>query len=278
MWRIQDGRLEVAVVHRPRYDDWSLPKGKLERGESELAAAVREVREEIGADVVVSRLLGSVGYDIGAARKRSTFWVMRHVGGDFRPSNEVDAVEWLPPVDAHDRLTYSLERQILADFAAVPLPESVIVLVRHAKAGKRGEWRGDDALRPLDSVGELQAARLAGFLQVFGPDRVISAEPVRCVDTVRPFANASGVPIEVDPVFGDLGYESTPEAAETALLALAKPGQVTVVSSQGTAIPGLLDRVVRGVRPTDTRKGAAWVLSIVDGAAVAADYYPHAAR
>jgi len=278
VWRIRDGRVEIALVHRPRYDDWSLPKGKLEPGESELAAAVREVGEELGSRVAVSRRITRIAYDYGTVGKTVTFWVMRHLGGQFRADDEVDQVEWLQPKLARDQLTHPIERGVVDEFTAVPIPDSVIVLVRHAKAGKRTEWRGEDETRPLEKTGRAQADRLREFLQLFAPDRVVSASPVRCVQTVTPLADALGLEVTIDPHFSDDGYVSAPSATETAVLALAKPGRVTVVCSQGTTIPGLIDSLVRGVRPSDTRKGAAWALSIVDGTIVSADYYEDAAR
>jgi 8-oxo-(d)GTP phosphatase len=278
VWRVRKSRVEVALIHRPRYDDWSLPKGKLHQDETELSAAVREVREEIGSRVAVSRFIGSVAYPVGTVRKRASYWVMGHVDGDFAPNHEVDAVEWHKPAIARDRMSHPVERTIMADFAAVPIPDSVVVLVRHAKAGKRSEWRGDDRKRPLDDGGRAQAQRLVPFLSAFCPDRVVSAEPVRCLQTIAPFAERRGIDVRVDPVFGDKAYLDSPSSTETALMALAKPGKVTVVCSQGDTIPGLVDRLARGVHTSDTKKGAAWVLSIVDGTVVSADYYEDAAR
>jgi 8-oxo-dGTP pyrophosphatase MutT (NUDIX family) len=278
VWRVQRRRVEVALVHRPRYDDWSLPKGKLHEGETELAAAVREVREELGARVAASRRIARIGYDVVTGRKHVTFWVMRDLGGDFEPGDEVDAVEWLRPRDARIRMTYPIERTVMSDFAAVPIPDSVIVLVRHAKAGKRSEWRGRDALRPLDDVGHAQAKRLVDFLAMFAPDRVISADPVRCVQTVQPLAEHLGLPLRVEPVYGDEAYAAGPSTTETALMSLAKPGRVTVVCSQGLTIPSLIDRLARGIHPSDTKKAGVWVLSIVDGSVVSADYYEDAVR
>jgi 8-oxo-dGTP diphosphatase len=278
VWRVHDGQVQVALIHRPRYDDWSLPKGKLHTGESELAAAVREVREETGSRVAVSRFIGSINYTVSGARKKSSYWVMRHLDGAFAPNDEVDELSWVRPRAARGLLTHPIERTVMADFAAVPLPDSVIVLVRHAKAGKRSDWRGPDELRPLDDVGQAQAQRLVAFLAMFGADRVVSAAPLRCTQTVAPFAREHGLDIAIDPVFGDDAFEASPGATETALFSLAKPGKVTVVSSQGSTIPALIDRVGRGVRASDTRKGAAWVLSTVDGTVVSTDYYEDAAR
>ena len=278
MWRLRDGKVEVAVIHRPRYDDWSFPKGKLDDDETELAAAVREVGEELGAVVAVTRRIGAVRYEVFGGLKSVDYWVMRHVDGRFEATAEVDEMEWLRPKVAREVLTYDFDRRILADFTSVPVPDSVVLLVRHARAGKRSEWRGPDRKRPLDVVGEGQAARLANLLALFRPDRIISADLVRCVDTVRPLGDRLGLPVRVDPVFGDEEFVHSPNATEDAVLALAKPGKVSVVCSQGVTIPGLVDRLGRGVRDSDTRKGTFWALSVVDGTVVSVDHYDDAIR
>jgi 8-oxo-dGTP diphosphatase len=268
--------VEVAVVHRPKYDDWSLPKGKLEGGESPLEAAVREVREELGSEVAASRRIGEVSYRVAEGPKTVTYWVMRHVGGEFAAGPEIDDVLWLRPKDARNTLGYDVDRRIMADFAAVPLPDSVVVLVRHGRAGKRNDWKGVDRERPLDAAGVRQASRLVPLLSAFRPDRIVSADLARCVQTVRPLAQELGVEITTDAVFSDDAFARAPAAAEDAVLALAKPGRVSVVCSQGEAIPGLVERLGRGVRPSDTRKGAFWVLALVDGTVVTTDYYEDA--
>lgn len=275
VWRGNHKSLLVALVHRPRYDDWTLPKGKLDEGESELAAAVREVREEIGAEVAVSRRIGRIRYTAEGIYKTVAYWVMRDLGGLFTPTREIDEVVWLPPAKARKRLTYDLDRAVLADFAAAPVPDSVIVLVRHAKAGKRTDWAADDTLRPLDPSGEAQAADLVPFLMAFRPTRIVSGRPVRCQQTVAPLAARAGLKVRVEDAFSDECFVGAPDSTYSALLALAKPGAVTVVCSQGITIPALIDRFAPGGGAADTRKGAAWVLSLVDGDVIAADYYEH---
>ncbi|HKC29168.1 MAG TPA: NUDIX hydrolase [Jatrophihabitans sp.] len=278
VWQPGEAKVEVAIIHRPRYDDWSLPKGKLEPDEVELIGAVREVAEELGSQVAVSRRIGTVTYPTPAGLKAVTYWVMRRVGGTFVPNAEVDAVKWLRARDARDQLSYDVDRRIMSEFIEVPIPDSMILLVRHAKAGKRTEWRGSDRDRPLEPAGESQAARLATLLALFRPDRIISADLARCVETVRPLADRLGLPVIIDPVFGDEAYIKAPAATEDALLALAKPGHVTVVCSQGQTIPGLIERLGRGVLDSETRKGAFWALSVVDGTVVSMDYYDDAVR
>ena len=273
VWRTNGTVLEVALVHRPRYDDWTLPKGKVRPGEHPLGAAVREVHEEIGSNVVVTQRIGTVRYTVEESLKRVTYWSMRHRDGTFKPNNEVGYLEWLTVGDAVRRLTYDLDRVVLTDFATTPEPDAIIVLVRHAKAGKRSEWAGKDDLRPLDANGIRQAEGLAWLLAQFGPDRILSGEPVRCQQTVEPLAERLGITVEIEPAFSDENYIRHPGRTQTALLALAKPGSVSIVCSQGTTIPGIVDTLGPGIRLSDTRKGAWWVLSLLDGEVIAADHY-----
>ena len=274
MWRATPtGRIEVALIYRPRYHDWTLPKGKVEPGEYPLGAAVREVQEEIGSNVVVSYRIGTVRYVVDESLKRVTYWSMQHRAGGFEPNHEVSRIEWLTVGDAAGRLTYDLDRTVLTDFASTPEPDSVIVLVRHAKAGKRSEWAGRDEDRPLDANGIVQAEQLAWLLAQFGPSQIYSGEPVRCVQTVEPLAAALDLSVTVEPAFSDENFVRKPGRTETALLALAKPGTVSVVCSQGVAIPSLIDRLGPGIRLSETRKGAFWVLSLLDGEVIAADHY-----
>lgn len=273
VWRRAGDGVEVAVVHRPRYDDWTLPKGKTHPGESLLATAVREVSEELGASVAVSRRLSDVRYRTSAGRKTVSYWAMRFLDAHATTEDEVDEVEWLAPKAARKKLSYDLEQRVIAEFASMPVPDSLIILVRHAKAGKRSEWRGNDYKRPLDITGEQQALQLVPFLRLFAPDRVYSADPVRCVDTVRPLADALDLPVKVRPVFSDEAFAASAETTETAVRALAKPGHVSVVCSQGQTIPGVVEALAPGAVSTEPRKGSAWVLSIVDSNVVSADYY-----
>ena len=279
VWR-EDGDVPlVALVHRDRYDDWTLPKGKLEAGESDLAAAVREVGEEIGARVAVTRRLGRVRYVVEGLPKSVLFWAMRYVSGDFVAGDEVSDLRWLPVEEARAKLSYDRERSVLDEFTAVPAPQSVLALVRHAKAGKRSEWAGEDRLRPLERTGRRQARRLATFLREFAPERIVAADRTRCVQTVEPLARLTGREVEIVPGFADEAYVNDPDAACSELLALAKSGTSTVMCSQGIAVPGLVGRLVQPPPESSaTRKGAVWILAVADGVVVSADYYGRAAR
>ena len=269
----REGR--IALVHRPRYDDWSLPKGKLHEGESPAAAGAREIAEETGARVALTQLITRVTYPIDAMMKVVDYWQMRYLEGEFTPSEEVDQVDWMVPDQARIRLTYWHDRKVIDAALRIPAPESVLVLVRHARAGSRSQWSGPDASRPLEPSGQVQADILAPFLAAFAPTRIVSADRTRCVQTVTPLANRIGLPIEQDDRLGDHGYAADSKRALGTLRSLLAESGTIVLCSQGDAIPGMLHdlRCVPRSRPAKTRKGGAWVIGFVGGNAVTSDYY-----
>ena len=153
-----------------------------------------------------------------------------------------------------------------------------MLLVRHARAGDRKSWRGDDLERPLDPRGRRQAEALADLLPAYGPVRVLSAPPVRCRATVGPLAERLGLPVEVDSRFGEQAYGDDPDAAHDGLRALAGGPGAVVVCSQGGVVPGLVaSSADEGGLPVDTsrsRKGSFWALTFAGGVLVDADSTP----
>jgi 8-oxo-dGTP pyrophosphatase MutT (NUDIX family) len=274
------GVLETALVHRPKYDDWSLPKGKLDPGEHALVAAVREVREETGLQVAVGRRSVQTRYAHRGGPKRVDYWVMEAVGGEFAPNEEVDELRWLPMPAAAALVSHEHDRAVLADLARTDVPRTpAVLLLRHASAGDRSDWDGPDETRPLDRRGRAQAATLATVLPAFAPARLLTAPPVRCRQTLDPVAAATGLPVDEVPELGEEAFEADPEAGLTVVRRLlADPGGPTVVCSQGGAIPSVL--LALGVRWHDTSgalwppsaKGSVWALGGRPGA-LTADYY-----
>jgi 8-oxo-dGTP diphosphatase len=282
LWRPVATGLELCLVHRPRYDDWSLPKGKLHSGEHPLRAAVREVTEETGVHPVVGRRLATQEYRLGPDRKYVDYWSMTPADGEFVASDEVDSLRWVSPADAAGLLSYDRDRAFVAAFVAQPVPTALVLLVRHAKAGSRSSWKGEDVVRPLDGRGRQQAEGLRHALRWFGPVAVRSAEPLRCVQTVAPLAADLGLPVGVEPALSEEAYEKDPAAGLDRVLAAAAAGVVTVLVSQGEVIPDLVGTLGerhgvklgrRAGRKIPSRKSSVWALSFVDTRLVAADYY-----
>jgi 8-oxo-(d)GTP phosphatase len=191
---------DVLLVHRPRYDDWSFPKGKLDPGEHPVTAAVREVAEETGLDVRLGPPLPEQRYRLATGRTKAvSYWTARVVGDDdvsgYLVNEEIDDVAWVPWDEARARLTYDYDRVMLD--AARPLRRrtGALVVLRHAQARPRDEWCGDDRLRPLVDSGRAQADRLVPLLAGFGVAAVHTSPSTRCVETVAPYADTTGLPL-----------------------------------------------------------------------------------
>lgn len=293
VWRQPGDGVEIAVVHRPRYDDWSLPKGKLDAGEHELAAACREVIEETGLQPVVGRRLPSTSYLVpapgrhGLAPKIVDYWAMRAVDGEFARNDEVDGLDWLPPAEATARVTHQHDAGVIEAFAEHPASNGVVLLIRHAKAGSDRLWAGDDRDRPLEASGQAQAVWLAELLPWFGPEQVLSAGKVRCQQTVEPLAAALGQNVQTDPLFDEESFWEVPNGAIDRVRTLGVDGTVSAVCSQGGLIPGVIEALARADGVTvdphpaarrdgqlPSRKGSVWVLHFTSGRLIQADYLP----
>lgn len=278
VWRPGRHGVEVCVVHRPRYDDWSLPKGKLEPGEHPLVAAVREVAEEADVQAVPQVRLSPVAYTMrDGSPKRVEYWSMRAVGGGgFQVHTEVDEVRWLPTDDAAQRVSYSHDISVLREFAALPAVTAVVALVRHASAGKRGTWSGPDSARPLDAQGIAQAQALAPLIEVIRPHRLVAATVRRCRQTLDPLADRLDLPIEADSALDEPDPGQDPDEKETVAAArltrLAAACSAAAVCSQGKVIPGALARLA-GAPPGNfvTSKGTGWLLAFAEDRLVATD-------
>lgn len=286
LWRHADfpGRergMEVAVIHRPRYDDWTLPKGKLAPGETEIEGAVREVMEETGFRVRLGRPLGQVRYlkraGPGKRPKVVRYWAMQSEGGGFSPNREVDELRWLSPAAAEELLTHERDRQLVEKLVRGPVLTSSVLLVRHGSAGDRNKWKGDDRVRPLDETGWEQAEELTRTLSRYAVEQIVSADYVRCVQTVEPLSDAIGLKIIEESLFSEDGYPGHEEEALALLRSYAKPPDATVVCSQGNAIPDLLARLtlqdhVDIPHPPPNKKGSVWSLTFDGPQLFSAEY------
>lgn len=279
LWRPADSSnpgLEIAVIHRPRYDDWSLPKGKVDPGETAPVAAVREVCEETGHQAILGRRLDMVTYPIEAGVKKVYYWAARSTGGDFTPGNEVDELIWLPMADALKKLSYAHDRKMLRHFTKHPADTHTVLVVRHGTAGRKSRFKGDDTRRPLDKRGRAQAEALVPQLLAFGASEVHAADRLRCHQTVEPLAEELGVTVHNEPALTEESYAKSPKRARQRMLEIAEQQGTPVICSQGKVIPDLIEWWCErdGVRPDKSRnhKGSTWVLSLSGGRLVAADH------
>ena len=208
VWRRDiEGEVEVLLVHRPRYDDWSLPKGKLEDGEALISCAYREVLEETGLSIKLGPYVGSVEYYVPDGLKNVAYWSASLVDDNsaFHPNEEVDQIIWLDLQSAAFKATRDSDRYILERFGATPFDSSALIMLRHAKALERTEWQGEDEDRPLQILGQQQAKRMLSLYQVFGLDEIHTSDAVRCLDTVAQMAKA----LQINPIITNAVSEYT---------------------------------------------------------------------
>lgn len=268
--------VEIAVIHRPRYDDWSLPKGKVDPGETPPVTAVREVLEETGHHSQLGRYLTTITYPIDQRVKKVYYWAARSTGGTFAAGDEVDDLLWLPVSEAMKKLGYAQDRKVLRRFTKQPADTKTVLVVRHGTAGSKARYRGDDTKRPLDKKGRAQAEALVAQLLAFGATDVYAADRVRCHQTVEPLAEELGVTIHNEPHLTEEAYAKNAKRGRQRMLQIAGRAGTPVICSQGKVIPDLIgwwcDR--NGVRPDKARnhKGSTWVLSLSGGRLIAADH------
>ena len=183
-----DKPTQVLLIHRPAYDDWSLPKGHLDPDEYEAVAAARETWEETGVSVVLRQPVDQIRYPVGGGTKVVHYWLGEPVESrPHRPNKEVDKVVWLTGKAALDRMTYDDEKALLTRALALPGATPFLIL-RHAKAMSRTNWSGRDQARPLTSRGRKQARRLIPLLASFGVQHMASSTSMRCMQTMLPYA------------------------------------------------------------------------------------------
>jgi 8-oxo-dGTP diphosphatase len=282
LWRSPpSGAVEVALVHRPRYDDWSLPKGKLRRGEHPLVTACREVAEETGVQATAGKRLDIEHYDTALGPKAVEFWAMHGPDGPFTPTAEVDRLAWMSLADARWRLRYRRDCymiDMLETLADSALAASAVLLVRNARAVPAARWQGAGGGRPLDAEGRDQAEALRRTLPAFGPSRLLSAGEVRFADTLRPLGAELGLPVETEPVFGEEDYAASPGRGMARILELASAAGTPALCAPGAVIRHLLVTLAEDagldVREYPAVKGSVWVLFFSGGRLAAADYYP----
>jgi len=279
LWRLNDGnKVEIALIHRPRYDDWSLPKGKLDANETMISCAHREVMEETGYSAVFGPELGFATYDIEGGSKYVKYWSAQAVGeptGKPDPQ-EVDEILWLTPTQARKKLTLDDDRSIVDFFLEFGTGTTPLVLLRHAKALKREDWDGDDDDRPLAQVGQIQAKRLLSIYLPYDIQEVHSSDAMRCIETIEPMTRS----LSMNPIFSsDLSeyrYAKDKEAALDYAQDLMLRGKSAIICSHNPILPKLLKKLIGKKNfkelAQELNPGEAWVLHHRDAEIIAVDW------
>ncbi len=252
---------EVLLVHRPRYDDWSLPKGKINPDEYLAGCAVRETLEEAAVEVRLGLPLDRLSYPVGGGMKTVSYWRARALRENgHKPNAEIDGTLWLPASHALRKVTYADERPLIQQ--AIELPDSTpLVIVRHGKAMLRANWTGRDQARPLDERGRRQSRLLVPLLEAFGVGKLTSSTSVRCLKTLQPHAKAHRLEVEGWTTLTEEQAEKNPKAVATLMKRLAREAaesQVpTAICGHRPVLPVMLEAIGVPFRPL--QPGAALV-------------------
>lgn len=262
VWRLKNDKLQVLVVHRPRYDDWSFPKGKAEPGESMVLTAIREVAEETGRQIVLGRYLGKARRRLVSGRKKRTLYWAAQVLPEAGPGeglraavkpaskHEIDKVRWWKAEKAARKLTHADDKRLLARlvdwYESGQLQVRSLVLVRHAKAVSRATWGygiNSEITRPLVmGRGQAQARDVAALLSAYGVRELVSSPWRRCVDTLAPYAHGCGLDLRSDEAFTEVSALMAPELMQASFRDLLERGSVL----EGLSGPGPAGPLERG--------------------------------
>lgn len=262
VWRpAQEGTgVELLVVHRPRYDDWSFPKGKLDRGETLPVTAVREVAEETGVHIRLGVPLKTVTYRVSRGPKEVYYWVGRVTKTrPFKPDHEVDEIRWADVDEVSELLTYDFDLDVLDSFRELYALKAhrtrSLVVLRHATARPRKDWKGDDKSRPLTQDGRRRAAAIVDLLKAYGVTTVVSSTAVRCLQTVEPFAKATKAKVRSDPRLTEAAKKADVSGSVTDLLDVKG---ATVACSHRPTLPAVFGAI--GLTDPALRPGEAVVV------------------
>jgi 8-oxo-dGTP pyrophosphatase MutT (NUDIX family)/phosphohistidine phosphatase SixA len=253
VWRKRPGprrpepRVEVLVVHRPSYDDWTFPKGKTDPGETLQQTAVREIGEEAGVRVRLGHPLRQVTYPITGGTKVVSYWCARVVGSDddtpFRPNKEVDEIRWVGLDDAAGLLTYEHDLGLLGEFRELHARQAhrtrTLVVLRHGKAQPRSS-DVDDLARPLTPAGRQRADALVPVLEAYGVQRIVSSPAVRCTQTVEPYSHAVSTFLEIDDRLSEQTRASRVRRSIDTLMDRKKP---VALCSHRPTLPWVFDAI-----------------------------------
>ena len=249
IWRVRNSKIELLIIHRPRYDDWSWPKGKQDAGETIPETAIREISEEVQLRVHLGVPLGTTRYKVNGKTKDVFYWAAQLPTGQ-KPradKDEVDDIQWVSIKKARTMLTNPSDLQPLEAFenlwATSGLDTHPIIIARHTKAKPRANWSAAEDERPLAGTGKRQALALARLLTAWEPSRVLSSPWLRCVQTVAPYVNEYSLTVKEKKSLSEAGAERHPKRTAKTIASLFEKGTPALVCTHRPVLPVVLDAV-----------------------------------
>ncbi|MEZ2390819.1 NUDIX domain-containing protein [bacterium RCC_150] len=253
-WRATKGSLEVLLIHRPKYDDWSWPKGKQDNGETIPECAMREIKEEIGLEAALGIPLPPTHYHVAAGLKVVHYWAVQVNGTPIRPDGkEVDAFMWASPEKAAQFLSNPTDVAPLQALTKAHLNGELetwpLILVRHAKAKPRSSWSKAEGSRPLAVTGQRQALAVERLLGVWKPGRIVTSPWTRCLSTIAPYAKAAGAKVKLAEALTEHSHQRSPKKTATVVEGLFDRQRGVAVCTHRPALPTILETLGEHMGP-----------------------------
>ena len=253
VWRVVEDKLRILLIHRTKYRDVTLPKGKVDPGEMLAETAVREIFEETGIRVSLGAPVGVSRYTMANRKQKVVHYWAAEATDDavrasvFVPNREIAALEWVSLKKARARLSYPVDVEILDAFAKLvddgALRTFPLIVLRHAKAASRRVWLGTDASRPLTPRGHAQSKAIVGPLRAFGVQRIVTSDARRCVETVTPLSKAIGQKIRKTELLSQEAWEEGKSDPRTVIGKRVRSGKPAVLCSHGPVLPDILREI-----------------------------------
>ena len=252
LWRVVEGRVLTLVIHRTVHGDVTIPKGKVDPGETLPRTAVREVREETGLAVALGVPLGMSHYPLSDGREKIVHYWAAEVTPEaiarstFVPNGEVAAIEWVSLKKARTYLSYQADVTILDAFERLVdrgiTRTFALIALRHGKAVPRSQ-NGADSARPLTSRGVKQAASIADTITAWRPQRIVSSTATRCITTVAPLAAATGIEMKRTALISQDALEDGTADVRAVIGKRIRSRKTAVLCSHGPVLPEILREI-----------------------------------
>ncbi|MBG6108475.1 NUDIX hydrolase [Frigoribacterium sp. CG_9.8] len=250
-WRETPSGIELLIVHRGDRADVSIPKGKVDPGETPPQTAVREIAEETGLVVTLGAPLGTTEYTMPGGREKIVHYWSAEVsdaaiaGLTFVANAEVTAVQWLSVTAARAVLSYDLDRDVVDRFSARAAAGTIrtfpIIVLRHGRAVPPASWDGPDATRPLMHRGLEQSRNVAAAIAAWGPAKLISSPAARCLATIEPVATLTDLPVKQSAGISQDAFEDGVARVHKMVRKRLAAGIAVVLCSHGPVIRDIID-------------------------------------